>query len=200
ATVAIAPTQTATRTVAAATSTPIAATATATGTAVAATATVPPTSTRTAAPPTSTATEHPPTPSLTATATATQTGTATASPTVTPPRAIARRITDPADLITGPLADGRIGDYLLANDVARFIIQDAPQRDLYSVGTYGGNLIDAELIGHPGLDNFLEIQPAVQIETVINAQTVVIVNDGSDGAPAVVRSCGPDDVLDFVNP
>jgi hypothetical protein len=113
---------------------------------------------------------------------------------------VARRITDPADLITGPLADGRVGDYLLANDVARFIIQDAPQRDLYSVGTYGGNLIDAELIGHPGLDNFLEIQPAVQIETVINAQTVEIVNDGSDGTPAVIRSCGPDDVLDFVNP
>ena len=101
---------------------------------------------------------------------------------------MARRITDPADLITGPLADGRIGDYLLANDVARFIIQDAPQRDLYSVGAFGGNIIDAELIGHPGLDNFLEIQPAVQIETVINAQTVEIVNDGADGQAAVIRT------------
>ncbi len=56
------------------------------------------------------------------------------------------------------------------------------------------------MIGHPGLDNFLEIQPAVQIETVINAQTIEIVNDGSNGEPAVIRSCGPDDVLDFVNP
>ena len=28
-------------------------------------------------------------------------------------------ITDPADLITGPLADGRVGDWLLANSVAR---------------------------------------------------------------------------------
>jgi hypothetical protein len=139
-------------------------------------------------------------PSATATATAAATASATTTATATPRRAIARRITDPTDLITGPLADGRVGDYLLANDVARFIIQDAPQRDLYSVGTYGGNLIDAELIGHPGLDNFLELQPAVQIETVINAQTVEIVNDGSDGAPAVIRSCGPDDVLDFVNP
>ena len=117
-----------------------------------------------------------------------------------PARAIARRITDPADLITGPLADGRVGDWLLANDVARFIIQDAPQRNLYSVGAFGGNIIDAELVGHPGLDNFLEIQPAVQIETVINAQTVEIVNDGADGQPAVIRTCGPDDVLDFVNP
>ncbi|MBX3027901.1 hypothetical protein KF840_23655 [bacterium] len=117
-----------------------------------------------------------------------------------PPQAVARRITDAADLITGPLADGRIGDWLLANGVARFIIQDAPQRNLYSVGAFGGNIIDAELVGHPGLDNFLEIQPAVQIETVINAQTVEIVNDGSDGRPASIRTCGPDDVLDFVNP
>jgi hypothetical protein len=116
------------------------------------------------------------------------------------PRAVARRISDPADLITGPLADGRVGDWLLANDVARFIIQDAPQRNLYSVGAFGGNIIDAELVGHPGLDNFLEIQPAVQIETVINAQTVEIVNDGQNGGPAVIRTCGPDDVLDFVNP
>ena len=117
-----------------------------------------------------------------------------------PPKAVARRISDPADLIHGPLADGRVGDWLLANSVARFIIQDAPQRNLYSVGAFGGNIIDAELVGHPNLDNFLEIQPAVQIETVINAQTVEIVNDGSDGAPASIRTCGPDDVLDFVNP
>lgn len=114
--------------------------------------------------------------------------------------AVARRITSPADLIEGPLADGRVGDWLLANDVARFIIQDAPQRNLYSVGAFGGNIIDAELVGHPGLDNFLEIQPAVQIETVINAQSVEIVNDGSDGEAAIIRTCGPDDVLDFVNP
>jgi hypothetical protein len=40
----------------------------------------------------------------------------------------------------------------------------------------------------------------VQIETVINAQTVEIVNDGQDGQPAMIRTCGPDDVLDFVNP
>ena len=115
-------------------------------------------------------------------------------------QSVARRISDPADLITGPLADGRVGDWLLANGVARFIIQDAPQRNLYSVGAFGGNIIDMELVGHPGLDNFLEIQPGVQIETVINAQTVEIVNDGSDGNAAVIRTCGPDDVLDFVNP
>ncbi len=117
-----------------------------------------------------------------------------------PDLAAAREITDSGDLISGPLAHGKIGDYLLENGVARFIIQDVGIRDLFSVGCFGGNLIDAELVGHPGLDNFLEIQPAVNIETVINAQTVEIVNDGSDGTAAIVRTCGPDDILDFVNP
>jgi hypothetical protein len=117
-----------------------------------------------------------------------------------PPKAVARRITDPADLVRGPLADGQVGDYLLANTVARFIIQDAGKRDIYSVGAFGGNIIDAELLARPGRDNFLEIQPAVNVETVINAQLVEILNDGQDGRPAVIRTCGPDDVLDFVNP
>jgi len=117
-----------------------------------------------------------------------------------PPKARAKRVTDMSEVPTGPLAHGVVGDYLLGNDRARFIIQDVKQRDLYSVGAFGGNIIDAELVGHPGLDNFLEIQPAVNIETVINAQTLEIVNDGQDGTAAIIRTCGPDDTLDFVNP
>ena len=114
--------------------------------------------------------------------------------------ASAYKISDPADLITGPLGHSRVGDYMLENCTARFAVQDGAQRDLYSVGQFGGNLIDAERVGHPGLDNFLELQPMVNVETVVNAQTVFVVNDGADGNPAVVRACGPDDLLDFVNP
>ncbi len=114
--------------------------------------------------------------------------------------AAARVITVAGDLITGPLAHGQLGDYLLENADARFIVQDVAKRDMYSVGGFGGNLIDMELVGSPGLDNFLEIQPSVNSETVINAQTAEIVNDGSNGGPAIVRTCGPDDILDFVNP
>ena len=116
------------------------------------------------------------------------------------PLASAFQITDPADLITGPLGHSRVGDYMLESCLARFVIQDAPQRDLYSVGQYGGNLIDAELKGHPGVDNFLEVTAMINVETVVNPNSVVIVNDGADGNPAVVRTCGPDDLLDFVNP
>lgn len=193
------PTPTQAAATATASATPPDPTATATPSAVPPSATVPPTGT---AAPTDTST-----PVATATPTETETAGPTATPTATvtltpvPAGAVlAKRVDDAGELIQGPLADGRVGDWLLANRVARFIIQDAPQRDLYSVGTYGGNLIDAELVASPGRDNFLEIQPAVQIETVINAQSVEIVNDGADGGAAIVRACGPDDVLDFVNP
>ena len=117
-----------------------------------------------------------------------------------PAKARVQRIDDPDDLIAGPLAHGRVGDWLIKNSVARFIVQDVAQRDLYSVGGFGGNLIDLELVAKPGTDNFIEIQPMLNVETVINAQTVEIVNDGQDGTAAILRTCGPDDLLDFVNP
>lgn len=116
-----------------------------------------------------------------------------------PPKARARRITSASELITGPLGQSRIGDWLLENDTARFVVQDAPQRDLHSVGQFGGNLIDAELVGRPGRDAFFEVQPALNVETVVNAQSVEIVNDGQDGTPAIVRTCGPDDLIDYIN-
>jgi hypothetical protein len=116
------------------------------------------------------------------------------------PPARAERIVDESQLITGPLAHSQVGDWLLSNCTARFIIQDAPQRDMYSVGAFGGNLIDLELVGRPGLDNFLEIAPTLDLETVVNPQLVEIVNDGTNGEPATIRSCGPDDLLDFINP
>jgi hypothetical protein len=123
-------------------------------------------------------------------------------------RPVAREISDPADLVTGPLAHGQLGDFLLQNCVARFVVQKATpltpgglsDRDLYSVGGFGGNLIDAELRSRPGTDNFLEIQPAANVESVFNAQSVQVMNDGADGNPAIVRACGPDDLLDFINP
>jgi hypothetical protein len=117
-----------------------------------------------------------------------------------PGKAQAHRIDSADDRIRGPLGHSKVGDWMLENGIARFAIQDAAQRELYSVGQYGGNLIDAELVGNPGLDNFLELQPGLNIETVINAQSVEIVNDGQDGLAAVIRTCGPDDLLDFVNP
>ena len=120
-----------------------------------------------------------------------------------PPKASAKVVLNQADCTTGPLAHCRPGDVMLANTDARFVIQKAAQRELHFTGTFGGNLIDAETVvgGVPqGRDNFFEFQPMINIEQAINAQTVEIVNDGQDGTTAIVRSCGPDDLLDDINP
>ncbi|MCP3983301.1 MAG: hypothetical protein GY723_02875 [bacterium] len=116
-----------------------------------------------------------------------------------PPKARAFEITDSGDLLTGPMAHNQLGDYLIENDVARFVIQAPGQRDLHSVGQFGGNLIDAELVSKPGLDQFFEIQPSINLETVINAQTIEVVNDGQNGETAILRTCGPDDLADYIN-
>jgi hypothetical protein len=106
---------------------------------------------------------------------------------------------DESDLITGPLAHNQAGDLMLENTVARFVVQRANLRDLHSVGQFGGNIIDAALVGKPGLDSFFEVQPTLNIESVVNATSITIVNDGQDGTAAIVRSCGPDDLIDYIN-
>jgi hypothetical protein len=116
-----------------------------------------------------------------------------------PPKARVRRIVDTSELITGPLGHSRVGDWLFENDVARFVVQDAPQRDLHSVGQFGGEIIDAEIVGREGRDAFLALSTSLNIETVVNPTTITVVNDGEDGTPAILRACGPDDILDYVN-
>jgi len=116
------------------------------------------------------------------------------------PESSAKPITSAGDLMSGPLAHGRVGDYLIENCFARFIVQDVAQRDMYSVGSFGGNIIDLELVGNGGKDQYLESTPIVNIETVINYDELTILNDGTDGNAAEIRVCGPDDILDFVNP
>ena len=128
----------------------------------------------------------------------TETATATAAPTTPPPRAIAKRIDDPADLIGGTLAIGRVGDYLIANDKIRAIVR-APGREMSLALLYGGNIIDADLVrppGEPGHDNFGAMTPLINLSLTVNVQEIVVVNDGTNGEPAVLRAIGVDDLLD----
>lgn len=118
------------------------------------------------------------------------------------PPATARRIADPADLIGGPLAVGRVGDFLLANDRIRVIIGDLG-RDLSFMLTFGGNIIDADKTrpeGEPGRDMFGAMTPLINIASTVNVTEILVVNDGSDGRPAVIRTFGVDDLFDPIDP
>jgi hypothetical protein len=56
---------------------------------------------------------------------------------------VAKKITAADQLIGGPSARGKLGDYLLANGRVRFIISG--EQPSYMGGTFGGTLVDADL-------------------------------------------------------
>ena len=118
-----------------------------------------------------------------------------------PPTARARVIgSNPHDLVGGPLARGKSGDILMVNDKVKVIIQQ-PGRVMFGIGPYGGNIIDADLQRclEPGRDNFEEITTLINLENTANYTNVTVLNDGTNGQPAVVRATGPDDLLDYIN-
>jgi hypothetical protein len=118
------------------------------------------------------------------------------------PNAVARLITDSADFIGGPLARGRLGDYLLASDRIRVIVQK-PQRDAGAAfAQFGGQIIDADLQrapADPGQDRLEEWALMINIENTAHYTNVSVLNDGSDGNPAIIRATGVDDLMDWYN-
>ena len=116
--------------------------------------------------------------------------------------AAARRIQDEDDLIGGPMARGRTDDYLMANDKIRVIISDVGRDPVGFVAPFGGHIIDADLTrgpGEPGNDQFMAMSHMINIEGTFNATGIQVINDGSDGGPAIVRATGLDDSLDYIN-
>ncbi len=102
---------------------------------------------------------------------------------------VARQITDPSDLLNGPRADGALGDYLLANDFAAFIISSPSHA--HAPAQSGGNILDAaaapgrvdELGGQHVILGDLTRQPLYD--------TISVVADGSTG-PGIILVTGVD--------
>ncbi len=107
--------------------------------------------------------------------------------------AAARIITDDADLIGGPVAQGAVGDALLANARVRFIVQDPARARGFM--PYGGTVIDADIVraaGEPGQDRLGEVAPIAGYIRFVDAESMEVIHDGSGGRPAVVRVTGVD--------
>ncbi len=122
-------------------------------------------------------------------------------PPVGPPSTVSARMATPADLLSGPLARGTVGDYVLENEHLRVIIQKAGRQWL-SIGTFGGNIIDVSRKDATGAmlpDHLEEFVIGLNIENTPNYTDVRIENDGSDGEAAVICASGPDDLLELAN-
>ncbi len=118
------------------------------------------------------------------------------------PTASAREAASESDLLRGPLARGRSGDFVLENEQLRVIIQK-PGRQWLTVGTYGGNIIDVSPKRQDGSffpDHLEEFIVGVNIENTPNYTQVRVEADGSDGQAAIICASGPDDIFEYANP
>ncbi|MEZ4474685.1 MAG: CehA/McbA family metallohydrolase [bacterium] len=105
-----------------------------------------------------------------------------------------------ADLIGGPAATGRLGDYLIENGRVRFVVEAAER--VIGPCPYGGNLIDADArrpMGEAGQDALGEICLFVHLAQTVAPDRFDILRDGGDGGPAVLAVTGHLELLDFVN-
>ncbi len=111
----------------------------------------------------------------------------------------ARQIDSASDLIAGDSSSGRVGDYLLANDRIRVVVQ-APGRHI-GPNPYGGQLVDADLVRSDGSghDSFGKIAPLYSFGRTLETSKVSVMNDGSGGGAAVVVADGTDAVNDYLN-
>jgi hypothetical protein len=100
-----------------------------------------------------------------------------------------RKITAASELIAGKDAAGRVGDFLLDNGQARFLIQQPGSATGW--GLYGGSLVDLDRSGGPGDDRLQEIFFQCDLRGFA-PESATIVNDGADGQPAVLRLRGVD--------
>lgn len=123
-------------------------------------------------------------------------------PPIEPPvSTVSARVATEADLLTGPLARGRPGDFVLENEHLRVIIQKAGRQWL-SIGTFGGNIIDVSRKDETGAmlpDHLEEFVIGLNIENTPNYTDIRIEKDGSDGESAVICATGPDDLLELAN-
>jgi hypothetical protein len=92
------------------------------------------------------------------------------------------------------------GDYVLANDKLAVVIEAPGPSDGYD--TFGGKILAFDAIGEDGRpagrSRFVETLLAMSIETV-DAKSVSVLNDGSDGKAAIVRATGPLAAIPFLD-
>ena len=103
----------------------------------------------------------------------------------------ARAIACEADAPVGAMAAARVGDIVLENAKARFVIRAGPHGHAI-VGLTGGNVIDAVLVGadgkQRGVDGLREWVPTVGFHLVRPDEVTIVAAGGSE---ARVRVTGP---------
>jgi len=107
---------------------------------------------------------------------------------------IAHKINSESDLIGGPNAESRIGDYILDNGTVRFVLQRPGSATGW--GVHGGSLVDIDsyddqtMAGH-NEDHFQELFFHCNLRA-FKAKSVDIISVGNANEPGILRFTGVD--------
>lgn len=107
------------------------------------------------------------------------------------------QVSDASELIEGSNITGQVGDFILENDQARFVVGGADRN--MSVCPFGGNVIDAESrLDSAGGNILQELCLFLNADQTFTPETFEILRDGSDGA-GVLAVTGTSEILDYLN-
>ncbi|MFO0593884.1 MAG: CehA/McbA family metallohydrolase [Myxococcaceae bacterium] len=108
------------------------------------------------------------------------------------------RIGTSAELIAGPNAHGKIGDFRLENSKIRVVVQ--AEGRAFNPLPWGGTIIDADLAnGGAGNDQFGEIGLLTNFGRTLHPDQYELLRDGASGGAAVVAISGNDDANDYLS-
>ena len=105
-----------------------------------------------------------------------------------------------SDLLSGEAAEGRIGDYVLENDLVRVVIEGDDR--VISPCPYGGNPIDVGLNRGDGAfteDVMGELCLLFQLGQTVDPDQFEVIADGTEGGTAILAVTGHMELLDFFN-
>jgi len=109
-----------------------------------------------------------------------------------------RRIDSPSQLLAGPNAHGKVGDFLLENEKIRVVVQ--AEGRAFGPLPYGGTIIDADLAGAgPGNDQFGEIGLLYNFGRTLKPDQYELLSDGADGGSVIVAISGNDTANDYLS-
>lgn len=110
----------------------------------------------------------------------------------------ARKVAFESELLAGPNAQGRVGDYLLENDLVRVIVQGGGR--VFSPLPYGGTILDADLKrSGENLDQFGELGLLYNFGRTLKPDAFEVLADGADGKAAIVAASGTDTNNDWLS-
>ena len=109
-----------------------------------------------------------------------------------------QRMDSASQLLAGPNAQGKVGDYLLQNEQIRVVVQ--AEGRAFGPLPYGGTIIDADLAGAgPGNDQFGELGLLYNFGRTLKPDQYELLSDGADGGSAIVAISGDDTANDYLS-